>query len=163
MLDRAGVSEFKCRAQQLNYAFERSTDLHPSRSAERNTYLDAVNGVPAYGTYLEVVYSAEHAQLDRDIRGRTFSRVFGARASPVENLLLRQRIQGPQWIALQNCKPNPNPVSWCRFGALHLFGGCCFLILHSLQIFMSQVPIAFTLRSATVSSRHQLSQLCQYH
>ena len=45
------------------------------------SYAFEINGVPAEADYLEVVYSAKHPALPSDLRGETFSHIFGANQS----------------------------------------------------------------------------------
>ncbi len=45
------------------------------------SYAFEIEDVPTEADYLEVVYSAKHPALPSDLRGETFSHVFGANQS----------------------------------------------------------------------------------
>jgi DNA polymerase alpha subunit A len=45
------------------------------------SYAFEINSVPNAADYLEVVYSAKHPALPSDLKGETFSHIFGANQS----------------------------------------------------------------------------------
>ena len=51
-------------------------------------YAFEIEDVPVLADYLEVVYSAKHPALPSDLRGETFSHVFGANQSRFDLLIL---------------------------------------------------------------------------
>ena len=61
-LIRYKIPEYKSKQSRMNYAFE-------------------IEDVPTEADYLEVVYSSKHPALPSDLRGETFSRIFGANQS----------------------------------------------------------------------------------
>ncbi|EFX79893.1 hypothetical protein DAPPUDRAFT_304346 [Daphnia pulex] len=95
--DRYKILQFKSRRVLKKYGFE-----PPS--------------IPRESEYLEVKYSAEHS-LPTNLKGATFSHVFGANTSALENFLLEKRVKGPCWLNIKNPqKANPH-VSWCKVEA----------------------------------------------
>ena len=71
---RYNIKEFKCRPCEKMYAFEHSD-------------------IPDTCQYLEVMYDAKFPALPPDLKGETFSRVFGAPQTSLEWLLLEQKIK----------------------------------------------------------------------
>ena len=61
-MSRYKIPEYKSKHTRMQYAFE-------------------ITDVPAEADYLEVVYSAKHPALPSDLRGETFSHIFGANQS----------------------------------------------------------------------------------
>ncbi|KAJ2777982.1 DNA-directed DNA polymerase alpha catalytic subunit pol1 [Coemansia interrupta] len=92
-----GVRQFACKPVERKYAFE-----EPS--------------VPATAEYLKLVYGFSQPALPADLRGRTFSHVFGTSYSALELLLLKRRMMGPGWLRLSAARavPTHDRVSWCR-------------------------------------------------
>ncbi|XP_074657943.1 DNA polymerase alpha catalytic subunit-like [Tubulanus polymorphus] len=73
--------------------------------------------IPAESDYLEARYSAEFPTLPSELRGETFSHVFGTNTSCLELLLLDQKMKGPGWLDIK-CPQLPNTnVSWCQIEA----------------------------------------------
>lgn len=78
-------------------------------------------GVPEVADYLEVVYSAaKYPALPSELTGETFSKVFGANQSSLEQLLLSRRIKGPCWLDVkaEKCKQQQLQTSWCKLEAV---------------------------------------------
>ncbi|KAK2155699.1 hypothetical protein LSH36_233g04020 [Paralvinella palmiformis] len=73
--------------------------------------------VPAQSEYLEVRYSAEYPQLPSDLKGETFSRVFGTNTSSLELFLLGRKLKGPSWIDIKMPQISNPAVSWCKIEA----------------------------------------------
>ncbi|KAJ7319534.1 hypothetical protein JRQ81_019045 [Phrynocephalus forsythii] len=89
------IMKYKSKPVAKNYAFE-------------------IPDVPAKSDYLEVRYSAEYHQLPQDLKGETFSHVFGTNSSSLELLLLSRKIKGPSWLEIKNPQPSAQSVSWCK-------------------------------------------------
>jgi DNA polymerase alpha subunit A len=54
--------------------------------------------------------------LPDDLEGETFSKVFGASSSLLENLLLEKKLKGPSWLQIRNpiqIEPGQQQ-SWCK-------------------------------------------------
>ncbi|KAG8450588.1 hypothetical protein GDO86_003019 [Hymenochirus boettgeri] len=93
------IMKFKSKKVEKNYAFE-------------------IPDVPASSEYLEVRYSADSPQLPQDLKGETFSHVFGTNTSSLELLLLSRKIKGPSWLEIKNPQLCSQPISWCKVEAL---------------------------------------------
>ena len=95
---RYNIKEFKCRPCEKMYAFEHSD-------------------IPDSCEYLEVMYDSKYPSLPPDLRGETFSRVFGAPQTSLEWFLLEQKIKGPGWLDIKCPSLSSPPVSWCKLEA----------------------------------------------
>ncbi|ETE64292.1 DNA polymerase alpha catalytic subunit, partial [Ophiophagus hannah] len=89
------IMKFKSKKVEKYYAFE-------------------IPDVPAKSDYLEVRYSAEYCRLPQDLKGETFSHVFGTNTSSLELLLISRKIKGPSWLEIKNPQLLSQPVSWCK-------------------------------------------------
>ncbi|XP_042526110.1 DNA polymerase alpha catalytic subunit [Dipodomys spectabilis] len=95
------IMKFKSKTVEKNYAFE-------------------IPDVPEKSDYLEVRYSAEMPQLPQDLKGETFSHVFGTNTSSLELFLMNRKIKGPCWLEVKNPQLLNQPISWCKFEAMAL-------------------------------------------
>uniref|UniRef100_A0A8D1EEM3 DNA polymerase alpha catalytic subunit n=1 Tax=Sus scrofa TaxID=9823 RepID=A0A8D1EEM3_PIG len=95
------IMKFKSKPVEKNYAFE-------------------IPDVPEKSEYLEVRYSAEMPQLPQDLKGETFSHVFGTNTSSLELFLMNRKIKGPCWLEVKNPQLLNQPISWCKFEAMAL-------------------------------------------
>ncbi|XP_062039576.1 DNA polymerase alpha catalytic subunit isoform X1 [Lepus europaeus] len=95
------IMKFKSKIVEKNYAFE-------------------VPDVPEKSEYLEVRYSAELPQLPQDLKGETFSHVFGTNTSSLELFLMNRKIKGPCWLEVKNPQLLNQSVSWCKVEAMAL-------------------------------------------
>ncbi|KAM8977106.1 DNA polymerase alpha catalytic subunit [Pelodytes ibericus] len=93
------IMKFKSKKVEKNYAFE-------------------MPDVPAKSEYLEVRYSAELPQLPQDLKGETFSHVFGTNSLSLELFLISRKIKGPSWLEIKNPQLISQPISWCKIEAL---------------------------------------------
>ncbi|NWI21378.1 DPOLA polymerase, partial [Crypturellus soui] len=93
------IMKFKSKKVEKHYAFE-------------------IPDVPAKSEYLEVKYSAEFPRLPQDLKGETFSHVFGTNTSSLELLLMSRKIKGPCWLEIKNPQPSNPSVSWCKVEAV---------------------------------------------
>ncbi|XP_041670511.1 DNA polymerase alpha catalytic subunit [Cheilinus undulatus] len=97
------IMKFKSKKVEKNYAFE-------------------IPDVPSQCEYLEVRYSAEFPSLPSDLKGETFSHIFGTNTSSLEHFLLSRKIKGPCWLDIKTPQLISQPVSWCKVEALALRG-----------------------------------------
>lgn len=97
------IMKFKSKKVEKNYAFE-------------------IPDVPSQCEYLEVRYSAEFPSLPSDLKGATFSHIFGTNTSSLEHFLLSRKIKGPCWLDIKTPQLISQPVSWCKVEALALKG-----------------------------------------
>ena len=74
-------------------------------------YCFEISDVPVESDYLEVRYSCKFPEVTQ-LEGDTFCKIFGAKTSALENLLLHKNIYGPCWLEIK-AKNDINPVSWC--------------------------------------------------
>ncbi|XP_072306789.1 DNA polymerase alpha catalytic subunit [Eucyclogobius newberryi] len=95
------IMKFKSKKVEKNYAFE-------------------IPDVPTRCEYLEMRYSAEYPPLPSDLKGATFSHVFGTNTSSLEHFLLNRKIKGPCWLDIKTPQLMNQPVSWCKVEALAL-------------------------------------------
>ncbi|KAI9225803.1 MAG: DNA polymerase family B-domain-containing protein [Piptocephalis tieghemiana] len=96
LLPRHGIHQWQAKEVERTYAFEEA-------------------GIPAKATYLKVVYPFTMPSLPSDLRGASFTRVFGTESGALELLLLKRRLVGPCWISLSNPHIAAAPtISWCR-------------------------------------------------
>jgi DNA polymerase elongation subunit (family B) len=84
-------------------------------SPERASLLDPVNLIPVSAEYVNLQYSTEYESLPRELQGKTFSHVFGTRASKAELLLMSQQLRGPGWLSVRGAKQvaRRDQISWC--------------------------------------------------
>ncbi|XP_076577515.1 DNA polymerase alpha catalytic subunit isoform X2 [Chaetodon auriga] len=95
------IMKFKSKKVEKNYAFE-------------------IPDVPSQCEYLEVRYSADFPALPSDLKGATFSHIFGTNTSSLEHFLLSRKIKGPCWLDIKTPQLISQPVSWCKVEALAL-------------------------------------------
>ncbi|XP_017309249.1 DNA polymerase alpha catalytic subunit isoform X2 [Ictalurus punctatus] len=93
------IMKFKSKKVEKNYAFE-------------------IPDVPTQSEYLEVRYSAEMPQLPSNLKGSTFSHVFGTNTSSLEHFLLSRKIRGPCWLDVKTPQLCGQPMSWCKVEAI---------------------------------------------
>lgn len=80
-------------------------------------YAFEVPDVPAEGNYLKIKYGFDEPQLPLDLKGKTFSRVFGANTSAFELFVVKRRIMGPCWLDVESVDirdAGSTPLSWCK-------------------------------------------------
>ncbi|XP_071001782.1 DNA polymerase alpha catalytic subunit-like, partial [Oncorhynchus clarkii lewisi] len=82
------------------------------------SYAFEIADVPTESEYLEVRYSAEYPSLPSDLKGATFSKVFGTNTSSLEHFLLSRKIKGPCWLDIKTPQLSSVPVSWCKVEAV---------------------------------------------
>lgn len=93
------IMKFKSKSVTKNYAFE-------------------IPDIPSQSEYLEVKYSAEIPSLPSDLKGTTFSHVFGTNTSSLEHFLLNRKIRGPCWLDVTTPQLSNQPISWCKVEAV---------------------------------------------
>ncbi|KAM7369988.1 hypothetical protein PAMP_011275 [Pampus punctatissimus] len=95
------IMKFKSKKVERNYAFE-------------------IADVSSQCEYLEVRYSAEFPALPPDLKGASFSHIFGTNTSSLEHFLLSRKIKGPCWLDIKTPQLINQPVSWCKVEAMAL-------------------------------------------
>ncbi|KAI8347087.1 DNA polymerase family B-domain-containing protein [Mortierella sp. GBAus27b] len=85
-----------------------------SKEATRNYAFD-LPGIPSSAEYLKAVYKYTLPSLPTDLKGETFSRVFGANTSALEHFIIKRNLMGPAWLEIKEAKMIDNKVvSWCK-------------------------------------------------
>ena len=90
------ITRFGCKKVERAYAFEEKD-------------------MPFHADYLKLVYSAEMAALPMDLEGKTFRKIFGAKTSCLERLLLKRKVMGPCWLKLDGVAAINSNTTWCKF------------------------------------------------
>ncbi|CAM4722751.1 unnamed protein product [Leuciscus chuanchicus] len=93
------IMKFKSKPVTKNYAFE-------------------IPDIPSQSEYLEVKYSAELPSLPSDLKGSTFSHVFGTNTTSLEHFLLNRKIRGPCWLDVKTPQLSNQPISWSKVEAV---------------------------------------------
>ncbi|KAG0346298.1 DNA polymerase alpha catalytic subunit [Podila humilis] len=84
-----------------------------SKPVERN-YAFELPDVPSTGDYLKVVYPYSAPSLPIDLKGETFSHVFGANTSALEHFIIKRNLMGPCWLEIKETHMNATKISWCK-------------------------------------------------
>ncbi|GFN73923.1 DNA polymerase, partial [Plakobranchus ocellatus] len=84
----------------------------------KKKYAFELMDVPVEADYLEVRYSADLTTLPTDLKGETFSHVFGTKTSSLELLLLNRKMKGPAWLDLKCPQVTTTATSWCKLEAI---------------------------------------------
>ncbi|KAI8601789.1 DNA polymerase family B-domain-containing protein [Dissophora ornata] len=84
-----------------------------SKPVERKYAFD-LPGIPTSAEYLKVVYKYSLPSLPTDLKGETFSHVFGANTSALEHFIVKRNLMGPCWLEIEQAKMNNTKVSWCK-------------------------------------------------
>ncbi|XP_067848908.1 DNA polymerase alpha catalytic subunit isoform X2 [Heptranchias perlo] len=95
------IMKFKSKKVEKKYAFE-------------------IPDIPENCEYLEIKYTADLPSLPSDLKGETFSLVFGTNTSSLELLLLNRKIKGPSWLEIKAPQIPNQPMSWCKVEAVAL-------------------------------------------
>ncbi|KAI8386945.1 hypothetical protein BD560DRAFT_321341 [Blakeslea trispora] len=98
LLQNKGISSFKMETCNRKYAFD-STET------------------PAEASYIRLNYSYIDYELPVTLKGRTFSRVFGANTGPLEHWIIQRHIMGPCWIRVADAMITDATLSWCKLNA----------------------------------------------
>lgn len=97
-----------------------------SKQVERNYAFDDFPDIPAESTYLKVAYPYNsefylfshfnilEPALPANLSGSTFSHVFGTNTSALEQVLLKRKLMGPQWIRISGVDLSSRSLSWCK-------------------------------------------------
>ncbi|KAF9155077.1 DNA-directed DNA polymerase alpha catalytic subunit pol1 [Linnemannia schmuckeri] len=84
-----------------------------SKPVERK-YAFELPGIPSSAEYLKVVYKYSLPSLPADLKGETFSHVFGANTSALEHFIIKRNLMGPCWLEINQTRTNNTKVSWCK-------------------------------------------------
>lgn len=88
--------------------------MHKIKPCTRN-YAFELPDVPKEAEYLKLLYPYDKPALSADIRGETFSRIFGTNTSLFEQFALWKNVMGPCWLKIEHADFNAvNNASWCK-------------------------------------------------
>ena len=89
--------------------------MHKIKPCTRK-YAFEMPGVPKEAEYLKLLYPYDKPALPMDVKGETFSHVFGTNTSLFEQFVLWKNIMGPCWLRIDEADFSAvNNASWCKF------------------------------------------------
>lgn len=89
-------------------------NMHKIKPCSRR-YAFELPDVPKEADYLKLLYPYDKPALPMDIRGETFSHIFGTNTSLFEQFVLWKNIMGPCWLKIEDGNFNAvNNASWCK-------------------------------------------------
>lgn len=96
IMSKNGVSTHRIKPCTRKYAFEKAD-------------------VPKEAEYLKLFYSYGKPALSSEMRGETFSHIFGTNTSLFEQFVLWKNIMGPCWLKINAANYEAvNNASWCK-------------------------------------------------
>ena len=88
--------------------------IHKIKPCSRK-YAFELAGVPREAKYLKLLYPYDKPALGSDLKGETFSQVFGTNTSLFEQFVLWKNIMGPCWLKIDAADFSAvNNASWCK-------------------------------------------------
>ncbi|KAF9357147.1 DNA-directed DNA polymerase alpha catalytic subunit pol1 [Mortierella sp. NVP85] len=84
-----------------------------SKPVERKYAFD-LPGIPSSANYLKAVYKYSLPNLPADLKGETFSHVFGTNTSALEHFIIKRNLMGPAWLEIKHAKMSTSKFSWCK-------------------------------------------------
>jgi DNA polymerase alpha subunit A len=88
--------------------------MHKIKPCSRK-YAFELPDIPKEADYLKLLYPYDKQQLPMDIKGETFSHVFGTNTSLFEQFVMWKNIMGPCWLKIDGGNFNAvNNASWCK-------------------------------------------------
>ena len=117
ILNGNGITKFKSKMVKREYCFDRELPDYEeiARHDGKSSLLDTDDGVPRETKYLKVVYGFNYPSLERNMKGKTFSRIFGTKSTALELFLLKRNLMGPCWVTIKNIEPAEKQQSWAKF------------------------------------------------
>lgn len=92
--------------------------MHKIKPCTRK-YAFELKDVPREAEYLKLLYPYDKPALPMDIKGETFSRVFGTNTALFEQFVLWKNVMGPCWLEIPEADFTAvNNSSWCKFECL---------------------------------------------
>lgn len=89
-------------------------DMHKIKPCSRK-YAFEIPGVPKEADYLKLLYPYDKQPLPMDLKGETFSHVFGTNTALFEQFVLWKNIRGPCWLKIADADFTAvNNASWCK-------------------------------------------------
>ena len=89
--------------------------MHKIKPCSRK-YAFELSDIPKEADYLKLMYPYHKPALPMDMKGETFSNVFGTNTALFEQFVLWKQIMGPCWLKIDEAEFAPmNNASWCKF------------------------------------------------
>lgn len=89
--------------------------MHKIKPCTRK-YAFEMPGVPKEAEYLKLLYPYDKPAVPMEIKGETFSHVFGTNTSLFEQFVLWKNIMGPCWLKIDEADFSAvTNASWCKF------------------------------------------------
>ena len=89
--------------------------MHKIKPCSRK-YAFELPDIPKEADYLKLMYPYHKPALSMDMKGDTFSHVFGTNTALFEQFVLWKQIMGPCWLKIDQAEFAPlNNASWCKF------------------------------------------------
>ncbi|KTF87113.1 hypothetical protein cypCar_00014990 [Cyprinus carpio] len=104
--------------QEFNSLSEKFKIMKFKSKPVTKSYAFEIPDIPSQCEYLEVKYSAELPPLPSELKGSTFSHVFGSNTSSLEHFLLNRKIRGPCWLDVKTPQLSNQPISWSKVEAV---------------------------------------------
>lgn len=88
--------------------------MHKIKPCSRK-YAFELPDIPREADYLKLLYPYDKPALAMDLKGETFSQVFGTNTSLFEQFVLWKNIKGPCWLKIEDADfAAVNNASWCK-------------------------------------------------
>ena len=89
-------------------------NMHKIKPCSRK-YAFELPGIPKEADYLKLLYPYDKPTLPADLKGETFSHVFGTNTALFEQFVLWKNIMGPCWLNIEGADfAAVNNASWCK-------------------------------------------------
>jgi len=89
-------------------------NMHKIKPCSRK-YAFELADIPKEADYLKLLYPYEKPALPMDIKGETFSHVFGTNTALFEQFVMWKNIMGPCWLRISDANFRAvNNASWCK-------------------------------------------------
>ena len=89
-------------------------NMHKIKPCSRK-YAFELPGIPKEADYLKLLYPYDKPALPADLKGETFSHVFGTNTALFEQFALWKNIMGPCWLKIEGADFQAvNNASWCK-------------------------------------------------
>ncbi|KAJ5776859.1 hypothetical protein N7520_000105 [Penicillium odoratum] len=111
--DEVGLEEVYEEVDQMMSRLK--VGMHKMKPCTRK-YAFEMRGVPKEADYLKLLYPYDKPALPMEVKGETFSHVFGTNTSLFEQFVLWKNIMGPCWLKIDDADFSAvNNASWCKF------------------------------------------------
>ena len=89
--------------------------MHKIKPSSRK-YAFELPDIPKEADYLKLMYPYSKPALSSEMKGDTYSHVFGTNTALFEQFVLWKQIMGPCWLKIDEAEFAPlNNASWCKF------------------------------------------------